>query len=69
MVGEVEQCLAGYRLDLAAQALYEFTWNEYCDWYLEFAKPCCRTATRPAGRHPPHAADGARNHCCAPCTR
>jgi valyl-tRNA synthetase len=37
-VAEVENQLSGYRLDLAAQALYEFTWNEYCDWYLEFAK-------------------------------
>jgi valyl-tRNA synthetase len=37
-VAEVENQLTGYRLDLAAQALYEFTWNEYCDWYLEFAK-------------------------------
>ena len=28
-----------FRFDLAAQALYEFTWNQFCDWYLELTKP------------------------------
>ena len=28
-----------YRFDLIAQAIYEFTWHQFCDWYLELAKP------------------------------
>jgi valyl-tRNA synthetase len=35
----VSDAIGGYRFDHAAQALYEFTWNEYCDWYLELCKP------------------------------
>jgi len=35
----VNEAIAGYRFDLSAQAIYEFTWNEYCDWYLELSKP------------------------------
>jgi valyl-tRNA synthetase len=33
------QAFDGYRLDLAAQAIYEFIWHEFCDWYLELVKP------------------------------
>ena len=36
---EAEQHFAGYRFDLLSQALYEFAWNEFCDWFVELAKP------------------------------
>ncbi len=36
---EISRQLEQFRFDLAAQALYEFIWNEYCDWYLELSKP------------------------------
>ncbi len=36
---EVTRHMEQYRFDLAASALYEFTWHEYCDWYLELSKP------------------------------
>jgi len=35
---EIDRQLTDYRFDLAAKALYEFVWNEYCDWYVELAK-------------------------------
>ena len=36
---EVADAIENYRFDLASQAIYEFMWNEYCDWYLELSKP------------------------------
>ena len=36
---DVAEHISAYRFDLASTALYEFIWNEYCDWYLELAKP------------------------------
>lgn len=35
----VEDAMTVYRFDLVSQAIYDFFWNEYCDWYLELSKP------------------------------
>ncbi|QIM62403.1 valine--tRNA ligase [Pasteurellaceae bacterium Orientalotternb1] len=37
--------LSQYRFDLAANAIYEFTWNQFCDWYLELTKPVFANGT------------------------
>jgi len=41
----VTRALDSYRFDLAAQGIYEFIWNNYCDWYLELSKPVLTSET------------------------
>ena len=44
----VDEALAAYRFNEAADALYQFTWHNFCDWYLEFTKPVLQDGDRAA---------------------
>ncbi|MCP5175271.1 MAG: valine--tRNA ligase [Moraxellaceae bacterium] len=46
----VINALDSFRFDQAAQAIYEFVWNEYCDWYLELTKPVLNGDSSPAAK-------------------
>jgi valyl-tRNA synthetase len=46
-LAKVEAGFAEYRFDFAATALYEFTWYEFCDWYLELTKPILQDTSLP----------------------
>jgi valyl-tRNA synthetase len=46
LLTEVESAFKDYRFDFAASAVYQFTWYEFCDWYVEFTKPVLQ-ATEP----------------------
>ena len=47
LIGTAEEAIAAYRFDLYANAVYEFAWHEYCDWYLELTKPVLFDADAP----------------------
>ncbi|MGI9289858.1 MAG: valine--tRNA ligase [Gammaproteobacteria bacterium] len=46
-IASVRGHIESYRLDMAATELYEFTWNKYCDWYLELTKPVLQNEDTP----------------------
>ncbi|MBA5838863.1 class I tRNA ligase family protein, partial [Morganella morganii] len=48
------EALDTLRFDIASNMLYEFTWNQFCDWYVELSKPAvhkCTDAQKRAARH------------------
>jgi valyl-tRNA synthetase len=47
-IASVRGHIDNYRFDMAAADLYEFTWNKYCDWYLELTKPVLQSDDTPA---------------------
>ena len=49
VLAEVENAFREYRFDFAANALYQFTWYEFCDWYVEFTKPVLQSPQSSAG--------------------
>lgn len=48
-VEEIEQAMADLRFDAAANAIYQFTWSKFCDWYLELIKPVFADDADPEG--------------------
>ncbi|WP_163937888.1 valine--tRNA ligase [Paraferrimonas sp. SM1919] len=53
-VQQVSGHIDNYRFDLAANALYEFTWNQFCDWYLELTKPVLQSGNEAEQRGTRH---------------
>lgn len=52
-VEDVNRALEEFRFDEAAHRLYHFAWHEYCDWYLEMAKPALREVRESGGNRTP----------------
>jgi valyl-tRNA synthetase len=43
-ISSIDDMIRSYRFDMVALAIYDFTWNEFCDWYLELSKPVLNDA-------------------------
>ncbi|MDT8280630.1 MAG: valine--tRNA ligase, partial [Erythrobacter sp.] len=61
-VTEIERAMADLRFDAAANAIYQFTWSKFCDWYLELIKPVFGAVTpaqagAQSGAEPPASLD------------
>ncbi|MBY5923393.1 valine--tRNA ligase [Ferrimonas balearica] len=53
-VKQLRDAMNGYRFDIAANIAYEFTWNQFCDWYLELTKPVLQNGTEAQQRGTRH---------------
>ncbi len=49
-IADMHKHFQDYRFDLMAQTIYEFIWNEYCDWYVELAKPILSNTSSPVSQ-------------------
>ncbi|ADN77455.1 valyl-tRNA synthetase [Ferrimonas balearica DSM 9799] len=53
-VKQLRDAMNGYRFDIAANIAYEFTWNQFCDWYLELTKPVLQNGSEAQQRGTRH---------------
>jgi len=56
-VAEIERAMADLRFDAAANAIYQFTWSKFCDWYLELVKPVFAGPINVVGQGEPKTSD------------
>ena len=61
-IEEASAALEAYRFDEYAAACYRFTWDTFCDWFVEFAKPALAEADSPAAREVRGTAARTRHH-------